>query len=44
MAVRFVDYYTVNVKKYYVTFDNIVIPKELRTKGEQLLNQVDIDA
>lgn len=44
MAVRFVDYYTVNIKKYYVTFDNIVIPKELRTKGEQLLNQVDIDA
>lgn len=44
MAVRFVDYYTVKIKKYYVTFDNIVVPKELRTKGEQLLNQVDIDA
>lgn len=44
IAVRFVDYYTVSIKKYYITFDNIVIPKELRTKGEQLLNQVDIDA
>lgn len=44
VAVRFVDYYTVAIKKYYINFDNIVIPKELRTKGEQLLNQVDIDA
>ncbi len=44
VAVRFVDYYTVSIKKYYINFDNIVIPKELRTKGEQLLNQVDIDA
>lgn len=44
IAVRFVDYYTANTKKYYINFDNIVIPKELRTKGEQLLNQVDIDA
>ncbi|MBQ3234806.1 MAG: hypothetical protein IJA97_01435 [Clostridia bacterium] len=43
IAVRFVDYYTVAIKKYYITFDNIVVPKELRTKGEQLLNQVDID-
>ena len=44
MAVRFVDYYTVHHKKYYITFDEIVIPKEHRTKEEQLLNQVDIDA
>lgn len=43
MAMRFVDYYTVNHKKYYVTFDEIVIPKELRNKGEQLLNKVDIE-
>ena len=43
MSVRFVDYYTVNRKKYYITFDEIVVPKELRTKGEQLLNKVDID-
>lgn len=44
IAVRFVDYYTINTKKYYINFDNIVIPKELRTKGEALLNQVDVDA
>ena len=43
MAVRFVDYYTVKRKKYYLTFDEIVVPKELRNKGEQLLNRVDID-
>lgn len=43
MSVRFVDYYTVNHKKYYLTFDEIVIPKELRNKGEQLLNKVDIE-
>ncbi len=43
MSVRFVDYYTVQRKKYYLTFDEIVVPKELRTKGEQLLNKVDID-
>lgn len=43
MSVRFVDYYTVNHKKYYLTFDEIVVPKELRNKGEQLLNKVDID-
>ncbi len=43
MSVRFVDYYTVQHKKYYLTFDEIVVPKELRNKGEQLLNKVDID-
>jgi hypothetical protein len=44
IAVRFVDYYTINTKKYYINFDNIVVPKELRTKGEQLLSHVDVDA
>ena len=43
MAVRFIDYYTVHHNKYFITYDNIVIPKEHRTKGEQLLNKVDID-
>ena len=41
-ALRFVDYYTVTCKKYYITFDEIVIPKELRQNDEQLLNKVDI--
>lgn len=44
IAVRFVDYYTINTKKYYINFDNIVIPKGLRTKGEQYLSHVDVDA
>lgn len=44
IAVRFVDYYTINTKKYYINFDNIVVPKGLRTKGEQLLSHVDVDA
>ena len=43
MAVRFVDYYTVKRRKYFITFDDKVIPKELRTDGGQLLNKVDID-
>lgn len=42
ITVRFVDYYACNHKKYYVTFDEIVIPKELRQNDENLLNKVDI--
>ena len=41
-ALRFVDYYTLTCKKYYITFDDIVIPKELRQNDEQLLNKIDI--
>ncbi len=41
-TLRFVDYYTIKCKKYYITFDEIVIPKELRQNDEQLLNKVDI--
>ena len=41
-SLRFVDYYTIKSKKYYITFDEIVIPKELRQNDEQLLNKVDI--
>ncbi|MBO5926714.1 MAG: hypothetical protein J6Q38_04080 [Clostridia bacterium] len=41
-TLRFVDYYTIKSKKYYITFDEIVIPKELRQNDEQLLNKVDI--
>ena len=41
-SLRFVDYYTLTCKKYYMTFDDIVIPKELRQNDEQLLNQVEI--
>lgn len=42
ITLRFVDYFTVNHKKYYVTFDEVVIPKELRQNNEHLLNDVDI--
>lgn len=42
ITVRFVDYYAYNHKKYYITFDEIVIPKELRQNDENLLNKVDI--
>ncbi len=41
-SVRFVDYYAYNHKKYYVTFDDIIVPKELRQNDENLLNKVDI--
>ena len=41
-SLRFVDYYTITCKKYYITFDEIVIPKELRQNDEQLLNKIDI--
>lgn len=41
-TIKFVDYYNRNGKKYYVTFDDIVIPKQLRDNDEQLLNKVDI--
>ncbi|MBR6737840.1 MAG: hypothetical protein IKL82_05710 [Clostridia bacterium] len=44
MAIRFVDYFTIKHLKYYCNYDNVVIPKELRSPEEQLLNQVDIDA
>lgn len=43
MAIRFVDYFTVHQMKYFITFDDIVIPKAQRSKEEQLLNKVDID-
>ncbi len=42
VAIRYVDYYAYNHKKYYVTFDDIVVPKELRQNDENLLNKVDI--
>ena len=44
MAIRFVDYFTIKHLKYYCSYENIIVPKVLRSKEEQLLNQVDIDA
>ncbi len=42
-SLRFIDYYAINQKKYYVTYDEIVVPKQLRENDEHLLNKVDID-
>ena len=41
-AVKFVDYYDRNNMRYFITYDEIVTPKELRENDEQLLNKVDI--
>ena len=41
-CVRCVDYYTVNKKKYFIDYDTIVVPKELRDNDEELLNEVEI--
>ena len=41
-SVKEVDYFTINKKKYFVHFDSIVVPKELRENDENLLNAVDI--
>ena len=43
IALNFVDYYSIIKSKYYITYDQIVVPKELRTNDEHLLNKVDID-
>ncbi len=41
-CLRQIDHYTVNKKKYFVDYDNISVPKELRENDENLLNDVDI--
>ncbi len=41
VSLQFVHYYTVEKKKFYVSYDNIVVPKELREE-EKLLNKMDI--
>jgi hypothetical protein len=41
-AVKFVGYYTENKKKYFINYDEIYVPKELRKNDENLLNEVDI--
>lgn len=41
VAIAFVNYYAYENKKYYVSYDNIVIPKELREE-EKYLNEMDI--
>ena len=42
VCMRLVDYYTINAGKYFIDYDNIIVPKELRENDEQLLNDVEI--
>ncbi|MBQ7642854.1 MAG: hypothetical protein IJS67_03025 [Clostridia bacterium] len=42
VCIREVDYFTVSKKKYFVDYDNIIVPKELRENDEGLLSDVDI--
>lgn len=42
VCMRLVDYYTINAKKYFIDYDTIIVPKELRENDEQLLNDVEI--
>ena len=42
VCIRLVDCFTVNKKKYFIDYDNIVVPKELRDTGEELLSDVEI--
>ena len=41
-TMRQVDYFTINKMKYFIDYDNIIVPKELRENDEQLLNKVEI--
>ena len=42
VTMKLVDYFTINKKKYFIDYDNIVVPKELRENDEELLNKVEI--
>lgn len=41
VAISFVNYYAYENKKYYINYDNIVVPKQLREE-EKYLNEMDI--
>ena len=41
-AMRQVDYFTINKMKYFIDYDNIIVPKELRENDEKLLNKIEI--
>ena len=42
VTMKTVDYFTINKKKYFVDYDTIFVPKELRENDENLLSDVDI--
>ncbi|MBO7377939.1 MAG: hypothetical protein J6U35_03580 [Clostridia bacterium] len=37
-CLKLVNYYNIKKKKYYIDYDNIVVPLELRSEDEKLLN------
>ncbi len=41
-SIKFVGYYVEHKKKYFITYDEIYVPKELRQNDEKLLNEIDI--
>lgn len=41
-GMKVIDAYVIDKKKYFIDYDNIVIPKELRENDEQLLKDVEI--
>ncbi len=41
-GMKIIDSYVIEKKKYFIDYDNIVVPKELRENDEQLLKDVDI--
>lgn len=41
-CMKVVDRYVIDVKKYFIDYDNIVVPKELRENDERLLKDVEI--
>ncbi len=41
-SIKFVGYYVEHKKKYFITYDEIYVPKELRQNDEKLLNKIDI--
>ena len=42
VCLKQVDYFVNNKKKYFIDYDTIIVPKELRENDEQLLSDVDI--
>ncbi len=42
VSIKEVDYFTINKRKYFIDYDNIVVPKELRDNDEKLLNDIEI--
>ena len=42
VTMKTVDYFTINKKKYFVDYDTIFVPKELRENDENLLSDVEI--